>query len=140
LTASEDYEMIPRINVNTAPRPVLACLMGIDKNITESDIDAILNGRPAAGSDPTAAWLVTAANLDPAKFKNIEKYVCGRSGAFRVRSIGYFANPGGLQASVEAVIEVVTEDPDGSGPIAKPRIVYFRDTTDLGRVFGDLPR
>jgi hypothetical protein len=126
--------------VNTAPRPVLDCLMGMDKNITTADIDAIMNSRPAAGSDPTAAWLVTAANLDPAKFKNVEKYVCGRSGAYRVRSVGYFANPGGPQASVEAVIEVVTEDADGSGPVSKPRIAYFRDTTDLGQVFADLPR
>lgn len=140
LTASEDYELVPRINVNTAPRAVLDCLMGVDKNITLADIDAMMNSRPTAGTDPTAAWLVTAANLDPAKFKNIEKYVCGRSGAFRVRSVGYFANPGGPQASVEAVIEVVTENPDGSGPIAKPRIAYFRDTTDLGPVFADLPR
>ena len=136
LTASEDYEMVPRINVNSAPREVIACLPGLEV----ADVDNILNNRPAPGSDPTAAWLVTAANLDPVKFKNVEKYVCGRSGAFRVRSVGYFGTPGGPVASVEAVIEVVAEDYDGSGPVAKPRIVYFRDTTDLGRVFDDLPR
>jgi hypothetical protein len=155
LTASEDYEMVPRINVNTAPVQVLNTLKGVvpytpdpndpdkpppDNILVQEDIDAILNNRPAAGTDPTAAWLVTAAGLSPAKFKSIEKYVCGRSGAFRVRSVGYFANPGGPQASVEAVVEVVAEDADGSGPIAKPRIAYFRDTTDLGQVFADLPR
>jgi hypothetical protein len=41
---------------------------------------------------------------------------------------------------VEAVIEVVAQNTDGSATIAMPRIVYFRDTTDLGRVFADLPR
>lgn len=140
LTASEDYELVPRINVNTAPREVLACLKGIEPTINDEDVDKLLANRPAAGSEPTAAWLVTAGGLAPDKFKNIEKYVCGRSGAYRVRSVGYFANPGGPQASCEAVIEVVTEDPDGTGAVARPRIVFFRDTTDLGRVFDDLPR
>jgi hypothetical protein len=139
-----DYELVPRINVNTAPREVLNCLKGLNTDnatkLTDTDIDAILSARPAAGTDPTAAWLVTAAGLAPTKFKNIEKFVCGRSGAYRVRSVGYFGNPGGPTASVEAVIEVVAQDVDGSGAIAKPRIVYWRDNTELRRVFDDLPR
>lgn len=143
-TASEDYELVPRINVNTAPREVLNCLKGMSTDtatqLTDSDIDAILSNRPTAGADQTSAWLVTSAGITPAKYKNIEKYVTGRSGAYRVRSVGYFGNTGGLQASAEAVIEVVAEDADGSGAIAKPRIVYYRDTTDMGRVFDDLPR
>ncbi len=144
-TASEDYELVPRINVNTAPREVLNCLKGLNLDtstqLTDADIDLILNNRPSAGSDPTSAWLVTSAGLTPAKYKNIEKFVTGRSGAYRVRSVGYFGNPGGPSASVEAVIEVTVQDADdGSGAVAKPRIVYFRDNTDLGRVFDDLPR
>lgn len=143
-TASDDYEMVPRINVNTAPREVLNCLKGMNSDtstqLTDSDIDAILSNRPTAGTDQTSAWLVTSAGLTPAKYKNIEKYITGRSGAYRVRSVGYFGTPGGPQASAEAVIEVVAEDPDGTGAVAKPRIVWFRDTTDMGRVFDDLPR
>ncbi len=143
-TASDDYELVPRINVNTAPREVLNCLKGLNADastqLTDADVDAILNNRPTAGTDPTSAWLVTTAGISPAKYKNIEKFVTGRSGAYRVRSVGYFGIPGGPSASVEAVIEVVVEDPDGLGAIAKPRIVYFRDNTDIGRVFDDLPR
>ncbi len=126
-TASDDYEMTPRVNVYTAPREVLACLPGL----IETDVDAIVSNRPTDTTDPTAAWLVTAANLSPAKFKNIEKYVCGRSGAYRVQSVGYFAQAGGPVARAEAVIEVSQN---------MPRIVYFRDLTDLGRGFDDLPR
>jgi len=143
-TASDDYELDPRINVNTAPREVLNCLKGLNPDtstqLTDSDIDAILSNRPTAGTDQTSAWLVTSAGLTPAKYKNIEKYVTGRSGAYRVRSVGYFGNPGGPQASVEAIIEVVFEDPDGTGAVAKPRIFGWNDTTDMGRVFDDLPR
>jgi type II secretory pathway component PulK len=126
-TASDDYEMTPRVNVYTAPREVLACLPGL----ADTDVEAIVSNRPTDTTDPSAAWLVTAANLDPAKFKNIEKYVCGRSGAYRVQSVGYFAQTGGPVARAEAVIEVVQN---------MPRIVYFRDLTDLGRGFDDLPR
>lgn len=144
-TASEDYELVPRINVNTAPREVLNCLKGLNLDastqLSDADIDLIVQNRPAVGSDPTSAWLVTSAGLSPAKYKNIEKFVTGRSGAYRVRSVGYFGNPGGPAASVEAVIEVVVQDAeDGLGTVAKPRIVYFRDNTELGRVFDDLPR
>ncbi|MCU0705183.1 MAG: type II secretion system protein GspK [Fimbriiglobus sp.] len=148
-TTSEDYELFPRVNVNTAPREVLVAIGKLARpatssdttlELTESDVDAILSNRPSAGTDPTASWLVTTAGINPTKFKNLEKFICGRSGAYRVRSVGYFANPGGPQASVEAVIEVVAQNTDGSATIAMPRIVYFRDTTDLGRVFADLPR
>lgn len=137
LTANDDYELVPRVNVNTAPREVIACLPGL----TAEDVDKIMSNRPTSITDPTAAWLVTTAGLDLSKFKNVERFVCGRSGAYRVRSVGYFGNTGGATASVEAVIEVVVEDTgDGAGAVARPRIVYFRDTTDLGRVFNDLPR
>ncbi len=136
LTANDDYELVPRVNVNTAPREVIACLPGL----TDEDVEKILSNRPTSTTDPTAAWLVTTAGLDLSKFKNVERFVCGRSGAYRVRSVGYFGTTGGPTASVEAVIEVVVEDADGTGAVARPRIVHFRDTTDLGRVFTDLPR
>jgi type II secretory pathway component PulK len=136
LTANDDYELVPRVNVNTAPREVIACLPGL----ADEDVEAIMTNRPTSTTDPTAAWLVTTAGLNLSKFKNIERFVCGRSGAYRVRSVGYFGTPGGPTASVEAVIEVVVEDADGMGAVARPRIVMFRDTTDLGRVFTDLPR
>lgn len=143
-TASDDYELVPRINVNTAPREVLNCLKGLNSDastqLTDTDIDAILNARPSLGTDPTAAWLVSSGSVTPAKFKNIEKFICGRSGAFRVRSVGYFGNPGGPVACVEAIIEVVVEDADGAGPVARPRVHGLHDLTDLGRVFDNLPR
>lgn len=127
-TISPDYEMSPRINVANAPREVIAALPGLE----ETDVDAIVAARPVGGStDLTAAWLVTAGNLDPAKFKNIEKYVTGRTSVYRAHSVGYFGQAGGAVARVEAVIEVSQD---------MPRLVYFRDLTDLGRGFDDLPR
>ena len=108
------------------PRPeVLAGIPGL----TDADVQAIQSARPnLSPTDPattTGAWLVTQANLTVDKFKGIEKYVTGRTQVYRVHSVGYFAT-GGPVARVEAVIDVNQ---------GHPRIVYFRDLTDLGRGF-----
>ena len=131
LTVTEDYELTPRMNINTAPKPVLKALMGVvpytpdpanptkvpDNVLSSEDIDKILAIRPTPGtnSDPTTAWLVGSGGITPLQFKTIERYVCARSGTYRVRSVGYFGNATGPQASAEAVIEVVVEDYDGTG-------------------------
>jgi hypothetical protein len=62
-------------------------------------------------------------------FQSLEKYISGRSSVYRVQSIGYFANSGPV-ARVEAVIDTTS---------GAPRILYFRDLTDLGKGF-DPPR
>jgi type II secretory pathway component PulK len=127
-TVSDDFEMNPRINVSNAPAEVLTALPGL----TPEDVTNIIANRPGQpSSDQTASWLVSGAKMDPVKFKNIEKYVSGRSATYRVQSVGYSGKPGGPVARVEAVIEAVQ---------GMPRIVYFRDLTDLGRGFADLPR
>ena len=69
VATKEAVEMVPRLNVNTAPREVLLGLPGL----ADTDVDAILNARDGVTVDDPAyssgAWLVTAANLPAAKFK-----------------------------------------------------------------------
>ncbi len=131
-TARTGFEITPRVNVNTAAPEVLAALPGL----TQDDVDAIVAARGSQGSqDPTdpatttGAWLVTQANLKVSTFQTIEKYVTGRTMTYRVQSVGYFGQ-GGPVARVEAVIDTNQ---------GHPRILYYRDLTDLGRGF-DLPR
>ena len=128
-TTRTDFEIVPRINVNNAPPEVLLGLPGL----TQTDVDAMTNARGALDpTDPatiTGAWLVTQANMTAAKFLALEKYVTGRTMTYRVHSVGYFGR-GGPRARIEAVIDVNQNH---------PRIVYYRDVTDLGRGF-DLPR
>ncbi len=128
-TTRTDFEIVPRINVNNAPPEVLLGLPGL----TQTDVDAMTNARGALDpTDPatiTGAWLVTQANMTAAKFLNLEKYITGRTMTYRVHSVGYFGR-GGPRARIEAVIDVNQNH---------PRIVYYRDVTDLGRGF-DLPR
>ncbi len=132
-SASTGYELSPRINVNTAPREVMLALPGL----VESEVDNLISIR--AGLTPnepgtlSGAWIVTQANLSADKFKNIEKYISGRTYTYRIHSVGYFGKAGGAVARVEAVVDVA---------LGKPRILYYRDLTDLGRGFPDanLPR
>jgi hypothetical protein len=121
--------MSPRVNVNTAPPEVISALPGL----TPEDVDMILAIRgsqdPLDPATTTGAWLVTEANLTPTKFRDLEKYVTGKTMTYRVQSVGYFGQ-GGPVARVEAVIDTNQ---------GHPRIVYYRDLTDLGRGF-ELPR
>ncbi|HVK19287.1 MAG TPA: hypothetical protein VM533_20300 [Fimbriiglobus sp.] len=128
-TTRTTFEMAPRVNVNTASPEVIAALPGL----TPEDVDMILAVRgsqdPLDPATTTGAWLVTEANLTTTKFRDLEKYVTGKTMTYRVQSVGYFGQ-GGPAARVEAVIDTNQ---------GHPRIVYYRDLTDLGRGF-DLPR
>jgi hypothetical protein len=131
-TTRNDAEIPARINVLTAPKAVLTTLPGLD----ESDVQAIISSRPAGdaaeSSDPifqTPAWLVTEANLTTSKVRALERYVTSRSQTYRVQSLGYF-DQGGPVARVEAVI-----DTNGG----QPRIIYFRELSELGRGM-EIPR
>ena len=124
-----DFDMTPRVNVTTAPPEVLLGLPGL----VQADVDAVVAAR--AGLDPadpattTGAFLVTAANLSPLKFAAVMPYVTGKTMVYRVHSVGYFGK-GGPSSRVEAVIDTNN---------GTPRILYYRDVTDLGKGF-DLPR
>ncbi|MBA4189836.1 MAG: hypothetical protein C0467_17780 [Planctomycetaceae bacterium] len=129
IATKEAVEMVPRLNVNNAPREVLLGLPGL----TDADVDTIVGARdgvlPGTPEFSSGAWLVTAANLTPPKFKAIEKYVTGSSMVYRVQSVGYLAG-GGPVARVEAVID---------SNLGAPRIVYFRDLGDLDSPRGFQP-
>lgn len=128
-TTRTTYEIVPRVNVNTAPPEVLLALPGL----TQADVDAIVAARsnldPTDPATTTGSWIVTEANVNPTTFQSIEKYVTGRTMTYRAHSIGYFGKSGPI-ARVEAVIDTNQ---------GHPRFLYFRDLTDLGRGF-DLPR
>ncbi|HLN27027.1 MAG TPA: type II secretion system protein GspK [Gemmataceae bacterium] len=127
-TTSKKSELPPRINVNTASAAVLATLPGL----TESDVQNIVQNQPnySSGETPdpayqTTAWLITIANLSTSKVQAVDSYITARSQVYRVQSMGTF-DKGGPTARIEAVI-----DTNGG----RPRILSYRDLTDLGRGF-----
>ncbi len=119
-----------RVNVNTAPRAVLSALPGLSSN--GSMVQAILDGRPSTSStdapDPifrTPAWLITEASLPVSTLKTLERYITAGTQVYRVQALGYF-DGGGPAARIEAVIDANA---------GRPRIVYWRDLTELGKGF-----
>jgi hypothetical protein len=121
-------EIPARVNINSAPLYVLAGLPGL----APSDVERMVSLRPNLWSsqapDPifqTPAWLITEANFTPAAMQKLEAYITTRSQSYRVQSLGYFDQ--GLPAMrVEAVIDTNA---------GRPRIVYRRDLTGLGKGF-----
>ncbi|MER3415982.1 MAG: hypothetical protein C4297_07195 [Gemmataceae bacterium] len=118
-------ELVPRINVNTAPREVLALLSGL----SEQQVQSILDNRPGADTDPSLAplyrtpvWLVTRAGIGLPTLRELERYITARSQVFRVQVLGYA--PGGAPA---ARLEAVINTNNG-----RPQILFWRDLTDLG--------
>src|SRR5262249_19667981 len=74
-TVRQAIEMVPRINVNTAPREVLMSIP--DKKgesiLTDTEADAIITNRATQLSTDKAtvsgAWLITTNTISSAKFK-----------------------------------------------------------------------
>jgi type II secretory pathway component PulK len=126
-TVFEESEIPARINVNTAPREVLAAL----PELTDADVQSIISLRPKySGAETpaeifkTPAWLLTEANLKVETLRKLEKIITTRTQVYRVQVLGQFGNDQGPVARVEAVI-----DTNGG----RPRIVAYRDLSDLGR-------
>jgi type II secretory pathway component PulK len=131
VSAKADIDLVPRININTASEAVLASLKDA-VGLTDTDVSNILSKRPAPGdtntSDPiwkTPGWLLTEANVPIATVKKLDPYITGRSQVYRFQVIGYF-DKGGPVARVEAVVDANQ---------GRPRIVYFRDISELGKGF-----
>jgi hypothetical protein len=85
---------------------------------------------PSSSSAPdpiyqTPGWLISKASLSPTLVKELEQYITTRSQIYRLQSIGYFDGPGPT-SRIEAVIDVNK---------GRPRILYWRDISELGKGF-----
>jgi type II secretory pathway component PulK len=128
LTTSADQDMPARINVNTAPLAVLTALPGV----ASTDVSTIQSARPnptsGSASDPiyqTTAWLYTEAGLSPDVLKTLDRFVTARTQVYRIQVVGQFSG-NGPSARIEAVIDTNR---------GRPRFVYWRDLSELGRGF-----
>jgi type II secretory pathway component PulK len=127
-SSKQELELTPRVNINTAPREILEAFPGI----TEEQVSHILEVRPGPDVDAsqaaiyrTPAWLITEAGLEPAIVKAFEPFVTTKSQVYRLQVVGYY-ELGGPTVRLEAVIDTNN---------GRPRILYWRDLTELGRGF-----
>jgi type II secretory pathway component PulK len=129
-TTSQKTDLPPRININTAPQAVLTALQAA-ANLSDTNLQSILSTRPdptAGTPDPifnTTTWLLTEAGLSQTTVKNLDKFVTARTQVYRFQSLGYFEKDGPV-ARIEAVVDTNQ---------GRPRIVYWRNLTDLGPAF-----
>jgi len=119
----DDGSVYGRINVNTAPRTVLATL----GRLTDSEIDQIISvrNRLDASSLRTTAWLVKQNVLTSSKYKTVAGLLTARSYQFTVESVGYCEGRP-TQARIQAVLEL---------RLPRVQYLYWRDLTSLGRAY-----
>ncbi|MCH8854207.1 MAG: general secretion pathway protein GspK [Planctomycetes bacterium] len=110
------------ININTALRPVLRCL--VNGAFTEEDVNAIIAGRADLNGDQmaTVAWLLTEGVISQEAMESIYAQITVRSQQFHIESIGH-ADHLGMMVRLEAVVEL-------RGHV--PQYMYYRDISELG--------
>lgn len=117
--------MLPgRININEAPREILAGLPGIDSET----LDKLLEARSQSADTENRkfeTWPMVEGILTLQQMRTLAPLLTGGGDVMRVQSVGYFEQSAGF-SRIEAVI-------DGSMPA--PTIVLYRKFDHLGRGF-----
>ncbi len=130
-TVTDGFDLVPRLNINTASKTVLNAFASAFPQLDAAAMQTIIDKRPTptdATSDPiykTHAWLLTEAKLDVKTIKLIEPYITTRAQVYRFQAVGYAEN-GGPVSRIEAVVDANQ---------GRPRIVYWRDLSELGKGF-----
>ncbi len=115
LTLSEDETLSGRINVNTAPREVLATLPDVDADLAA----AIARQRDTAGGFGSIGELLSVSGVTKEKFARFESCVTVRTSVFRIQSRGR-TESGLAQATIECVVDRGNQE---------PRVMYWREST-----------
>jgi len=112
-----------RINVNTAPRPVLLSLA----ELSEEQVDQLIAVRQGLDAEQkrTVAWLATEGVVSPARFKAVYPKITSKSSRFAVESVGY-ADHIDTVKRLYVILEM-------RGPIGQ--VLYYRDLTPLGPAY-----
>lgn len=120
LTTTVENRHVGRINVNTAPKEVLATLPEIDEALAESIVSARRGLSPEKLQ--TVAWLYTEDLVDATMFKQIAPHLTARGGRYSFHVVGY-AQPSGRFRVFEAIVDTLPGEPE---------IAYLRELTRLG--------
>ena len=108
---------IAKVNVNTAPKPVLMCLDGL----AEGDVDTLLARRQSTTTEESTslAWVATA--LGP-KAVGLGSQITGSSSRYSAHIVAV-SNNGRAFKRVRVVVDAAQ---------SPPQIIYRRDLTDRG--------
>ena len=127
LTAVEATVLPGRININEAPREILAGLPGITTEI----LDKLMESRSQSTDNSNRkfeTWPMVEGILTLQEMQLIAPLITGGGDVMRAQSVGYFEQSAGF-ARTEAVI-------DASGQV--PIVVLYRKMDHLGRGFSQV--
>ncbi|MFB3788164.1 MAG: helix-hairpin-helix domain-containing protein [bacterium] len=89
ISVTDEEKLTGRININTAPREVLRCLIGDNENL----IDDILEYRESSkGPFNDIGGLLDVSGVTDEIFQQIANSICAKSCVFSARSTGYILN------------------------------------------------
>lgn len=112
-----------RVNVNLAPREVLAGLPGLDLSVAERIVSSRSLQSAQEEGRRHAVWLLLEGFVDRPTMMRLERYVTTGGDVGRAQIIGYYGSRGPL-ARFETVV-------DGTDQPA--RQLYYKDLRRLGR-------
>jgi hypothetical protein len=113
-----------RININQAPRVVLAGIPGMTSEMVDQIISQrVVNPKDADTSRRYETWLLDDGIVTLDQMKSLMPFVTGGGSVYRAQVIGYF-DEGGPAARLEVVIDATA---------SPPRVVFWRDISHLGR-------
>ncbi len=124
LTTSDKPVIPGRININQAPKVVLAGIPGM----TDEILEKILSERTPdpAQADPERryeTWLLAEGILTLEEMKAMQPFICGGGSVYRAQIVGYYEKDGPA-ARIEVVIDAT---------VTPPKVVFWRDLSHLGR-------
>jgi type II secretory pathway component PulK len=129
VTVRSGVPIIGRVNVNLAPREVLATIPGFDGALAERIISA---RTLVAADDPArhhAVWLLTEGIVDRQHMQRIEPWVTAGGDVGRAQIVGYY-DVRSPYMRFETVVD---------GTLRPARQVYYKDLRRLGRgMLGDV--
>jgi len=113
-----------RININLAPREILAGIPGI----SEESVEMIINSRSMDPNvdDPSMlheTWILTQGLVTLEEMRTLSPMICGGGDVYRMQVVGYY-DDGNASARLEVVLDA-TQLP--------PRVLLWRDISHLGR-------
>jgi hypothetical protein len=129
VTVNKSPTIPGRININQASEVILRGIPGMNEEIVEGILGAreveYTGNRPAHRHEH---WILCEGIVTLDEMKKLAPFITGGGRVFRAQVVGYFDEEGPA-----ARIEVVVNAAASASGSAPPRVVFWRDMTNLGR-------
>ena len=125
LTVNADKVIPGRININEAPRTILAGIPGMDEDMVNEIINQRYSGTDQTDNDDHnhETWILTSGIVTLDEMKQLMPFVTAGGDVYRAQIVGYFED-GNVSARAEVVF-------DATGAV--PCIVSWKGLSHLGR-------